>query len=103
SFHGQVAAEIVQIGRIGNEADRAAHGTRAVQRTLRTAQNLDAIQVVQADIRLEAAAVVGVGGADHRFPVIDAGGRVAGGIDAANHVLLVAGTQVLHRQAGNLA
>src|SRR6202034_3595233 len=103
SFQRYVAAEIVQIGRLGDEADGAAHGTRAVQSALRTAQDLDVIHVVQADIGLEAAAVVAIRAADHRLAVIDAGGRVAGGVDAADDILLVARAQILNRQAGNLA
>ena len=41
-----VPIELVELGLLGDEADRAAHGTRTIQGALRTAQNLDAIHVV---------------------------------------------------------
>src|SRR5882757_9723384 len=58
AFGGEVAAECVEIGRIWNEADGAAHGARAVQRTLRSAQYFNAIQIVQTNVGFEAAAVI---------------------------------------------
>src|ERR1700728_1264088 len=53
AFHGHIAAEIVEIRRIGYETNRTAHGTRAVQRTLGSAQYLNAIHIVQTDVRFK--------------------------------------------------
>src|SRR5580698_3210319 len=102
-FHRGVAPKALQIRRLRYETDRAAHGARAVQSALRSAQHFDVIEIVEADIGLEAAAVVGVRAADHRFAVVDASGRIAGRVDTANDILFVARTQVLDGQAGNLA
>src|SRR6185437_2422161 len=83
--------------------DRAAHRAGAVQRTLRAPQNLDVVQIVEPDIGLETAAIVGVGAADDRLPVVNSSGGVAGGIDPTDDVFLVARTEILDGQARNLS
>src|SRR5690348_7116906 len=89
SLHRGIAFHLVQVGKLGNEADGAAHGARAIEGTLRSAQHLDVLQVVHTDIRLETAAVVRVRAADHGLTVVDTGRRGARGVDPANDVLLV--------------
>jgi hypothetical protein len=50
------------------------------------------IQVVQANVGLEAATVVAVALRDHRLAVVDARGGIADRVDAADDVFLVTGT-----------
>src|SRR5258708_6123720 len=60
AFHGHVATESIKVRRIGDESDRAAHGTRAVQGALGSAQYFYAIQVVQPYVGFEAAPIIAI-------------------------------------------
>jgi len=60
------------------------------------------IQVVQANVGLEAATVVTVALRDHRLAVVDAGGGIADRVDAADDVFLVTRTQVLNGKPRHL-
>ena len=55
--HADVGLELLQVGRLGNDAHDAGQRTGAEQRALRAAQHLDAVDVDQAQVRL--AAMVG--------------------------------------------
>src|SRR5882757_1678405 len=100
---GAITFDGVEIGQLRHEADRAAHGAGAIQRALRAAQHLHAIQVVQADVGFESTAVIGVGTAEHGLAIVDAGCGSAGRVDSANDILLIARAEVLDRKSGNAA
>ena len=83
-----VAAVVIQIGLCGDEADGAAFRARAVERALRAAEYLDAVQIEQAWLGL---AFEALNGDDGHFIDIDAHGWVAdGGADAADGDIVLA-------------
>ena len=93
------------LGLIGNVADRTADTTRTEQRPLRSAERLDAVEIEQIEVRREERK------RNHALVEIDADllldpGLVAhdlAGRDAAHRNLALARTEVLHRQARDIA
>ena len=97
----EAALGLGQVGLVGDQFHRAAHGARAVQRTLRAAQHFDAIQVIERRID-DDLAVLGTRRCRHRDVVeieADRRGVTAAGGHAAHLDLGLARAVALERDA----